>query len=342
MTKLIGNKQVMETLRRLVVAGRVPHSLLFSGPEGVGKKQFALELARSLVCAGPQDEAGCGKCSACKRAGVFDIPKFEKGDDSDFVFFSQHPDVGIVVPFKRILRIGGIRELEREANFLPYESQARVFVVDDADKMNDAASNALLKTLEEPPSTAYIILIASRADSLLPTILSRCQVIRFAPVEATEIERHLVGTEKFAADDAALAARVSGGSVGRALDFVPASFRTQRSLMLDVIKAAAIGDRRELLSASEDMTSATNKDEYEEKLGVLGGLIRDVWLLVNGAADTAVLNVEIVDELRRLSHEIDSRTLSAWLAEIETLNENFIVNVNKKIATDALVVGMAG
>ena len=122
MTKLIGNKQVMETLRRLVVAGRVPHSLLFSGPEGVGKKQFALELARSLVCAGPQDGAGCGKCSACKRAGVFDIPKFEKGDDSDFVFFSQHPDVGIVVPFKRILRIGGVRELEREANFRPYES----------------------------------------------------------------------------------------------------------------------------------------------------------------------------------------------------------------------------
>ena len=83
------------------------------------------------------------------------------------------------------------------------------------------------------------------------------------------------------------------------------------------------------------------RDRYEEKLGVLGGLIRDVWLLVNGAADTAVLNVEIVDELRRLSQEIDSRTLSAWLAEIETLNENFIVNVNKKIATDALVVGMA-
>ena len=167
-------------------------------------------------------------------------------------------------------------------------------------------------------------------------------MIRFAPVEASEIEHHLLGTEQFAPGDASLAARVSGGSVGRALDFVPASFRTQRSLMLEVIKAAATGDRRELLAASEDMTSATNKDEYEEKLGVLRGLIRDVWLLGNGAADSAILNVEIVDELRRLSQEIDSRTLSTWLGEIETLSENFIVNINKKIATDALVVGMAG
>src|ERR1044072_5256867 len=121
MTKLSGNKQVMETLRRLVVAGRLPNALLFAGPEGVGKKQFAIELARSLVCGDAQNGAGCGKCSACTRAGAFDIPNFAKGDESVYVFLSQHPDVGIVVPFNRILRIGGIRELEREANFLPYE-----------------------------------------------------------------------------------------------------------------------------------------------------------------------------------------------------------------------------
>ena len=339
MTKLIGNKQVLETLRRLVVAGRVPNALLFAGPEGVGKKQFALELARSLVCADSKEGAGCRTCAACTRAGVFDIPKFAKGEESEFVFFSQHPDVGMVVPYKRILRIGAIRQLEREANFLPYEAQSRVFIVEDADKMNDNASNALLKTLEEPPSTSFIILIASRADILLPTILSRCQVVRFAPVEASEIEKHLLATEKFSTDDAAVAARASGGSVGRALEFVPASFRTQRSLMLEVIKAAAIGDRRQLLATAEEMNGAANKDEYEETLEVLRGLIHDVWLLRNGGAD--ILNVEIIDDLRRLADQIDSPTLASWLTEIETLNENLIVNINKKIATDALFVAMA-
>lgn len=342
MTKLIGNKNVMERLRRLMVGGRLPNALLFAGPEGVGKKQFALELARSLVCSQQKDGAGCGKCSACNRVGVFDIPRFERGEDSDFVFFSRHPDVGMIVPYKRILRIGAVRELEREANFLPYESPVRVFLVDDADKMNDAASNALLKTLEEPPSTSFLILIASRGDTLLPTILSRCQVIRFAPVETAEIEKHLLETGQFAPDDAALAARVSGGSIGRALECVPASYRTQRSLMLEVIKAAAAGDRRELLAASEDMTDAKNKDEYEEKLEVLRGLTHDVWVLGNGADESAILNVEIVAELRKLSETIDSRTLSGWLTEIETMYENFIVNINRKIATDALVVGMAG
>ena len=342
MAELIGNKSIMATLRRLMTAGRVPNALLFAGPDGVGKKQFALELARSLMCASCNEGAACGGCSVCRRIGEFSIPKFDKGDNSDFVFFSQHPDVGIVVPYNRNLRVGAIRALELEANYRPYEAEVRVFIVEDADKMNDAASNALLKTLEEPPATSHIILIASRADTLLPTILSRCQVIRFAPVDTNDLEQHLLSTEQFSPDDAALAARVSGGSVGRALNIVPASYRTQRSLMLDVIKAAAVGNRRQLLSASEEMTDAKNKDEYEEKLEVLRALIHDVWLLANGAADSAVLNVEMIDELRRLSSEIDPRTLSRWLGEIETLNENFIVNLNKKIATDALVVGMAG
>ena len=170
-------------LLRLVANNRVPSALLFDGPEGVGKRQFALELARSLVCLTACGHEACGECTACSRVGTFSLPTSEKGDDYDRVFLSQHPDVGLVIPYKRNLRVGAIRELEREAYFRPYEAGTRVFIVDDADKMNDAASNALLKTLEEPPSTSHIILISSRADSLLATIRSRCQTIRFGPVE---------------------------------------------------------------------------------------------------------------------------------------------------------------
>ena len=341
MQRLIGNKPASETLRRLVAAGRVPNALLFAGPEGVGKKQFALELARSLMCSSCESGAACGECAVCKRVGEFSIPKFEKGEHSEFVFFSQHPDVGIVVPYNRNLRVGAIRALEVEANYLPYEAGVRVFVVDDADKMNDAASNALLKTLEEPPATSHIILIASRADSLLPTILSRCQVIRFAPVEAAELEKHLMSTEQFSSEDAALAARVSGGSVGRALDIVPASLRTHRSLMLEVLNAAVAGNKRELLASAEDMADAKNKDEYEEKLAVLRGLIHDTWLLKNGSPESGILNSEVADQLRRLSEETSSEALSKWLAEIETTYENFLVNINRKIATDALFLKMS-
>ena len=341
MSKLIGNKLASETLKRLVASGRVPNALLFSGPEGVGKRQYALELARCLVC--PRSAGGdpCGACSACKRVGEFEIPIFEKGDESKFVFFSQHPDVGMVVPFRRNLLIGAIRALEVESHFQPFEAKARVFIVEDADKMNDAASNALLKTLEEPPPTSHIILIASRADSLLPTIRSRCQIVRFGPVAFEDIERYLIDTAELAPDDAALTARVSGGSIGRALSIVPASFRTQRSAMLGVLKAAVTGNKRELLSASEEMADAKNKDEYDEKLVILQDLIHDTWLLRNGADAGAILNKDIANELSALGQTVEPSSLAGWLAEIDTMRQNFIVNLNRKVATDGLFVSMA-
>jgi DNA polymerase-3 subunit delta' len=341
MNNLVGNREVAETLRRFIAAGRVPNALLFTGPEGVGKKQFAIELARGLLCTRANGSDACGVCAVCKRAGEFSIPTFEKGEESDYVFFSQHPDVGMVVPFRRNLRIGAVRSLDREAHFRPYEAPARVFIVDDADKMNDAASNALLKTLEEPPSTSHIILIASRADTLLPTIRSRCQTIRFAPARFDEIEKHLIDVYEFSPEDAALAARVSGGSVGQAIQIVPASFRTQRSAMLGVVKAAILDDKRELLAASEEMADAKNKDEYEEKLGILQSLIHDLWLLVT-AADVEIRNSEIASELVQLSRQVSSPTLARWLDEIEAMSETFIVNINRKVATDSLFIGMAG
>ena len=104
---------------------------------------------------------------------------------------------GLLIPFNKNILVDAVRDLEREAYFRPFEAPARVFIIEDADKMNDAASNALLKTLEEPASTSYIFLISSRPDSMLQTIQSRCQVIRFACLEAREIEEYLLKTGKF-------------------------------------------------------------------------------------------------------------------------------------------------
>jgi DNA polymerase III subunit delta' len=341
MKHLIGNTAVRDVLTRLIRNGRVPNALLFAGPEGVGKKQFAIELARSFVCTNASERLACGECAACRRAGEFDIPRFERGEDAERVFFGQHPDVGLVVPYKRNVRIGSIRALEREANFLPFEASARVFVIDDADKMNDASSNALLKTLEEPPATSHIILMASRADSLLPTIRSRCQVIRFAPVPAPDIEAHLVKHGLFSAEEAALAAGASGGSIGRALEFVPASFLDQRSSMLDVVRSAINSDRLELLRLSEEMNDPRNKDEFEERLGVLDALIHDVWLLKNEADEAGLFNRDLRSDLSELAGRVERSVLPRWLTQIEELREGLAVNVNRKISTDALFVGMS-
>ena len=127
----------------------------------------------------------------------------------------------------------------------------------------------------------------------------------------------------------------------RALEIVPASFRTQRSAMLNVIKAAADDSKRGLLSASEEMTDARNKDEFDEKLEILQGLVHDLWLLVNAADRDLLLNVDIASDLTSLAGTLDSPMLSRWLDEIETMQENFVVNINRKVATDALFVEMA-
>src|SRR5207247_5888064 len=171
-------------------------------------------------------------------------------DSHKKVILSEHPDLGTVIPYNRNVLVDAIRELEREANFLPYESSARIFIVDDADKMNDPAANALLKTLEEPPETTYIFLVSSRPDKLLPTIRSRCQSLRFAPVEIEDIEHFLIEDRAFSHDEARLAARLSRGSVGRAIAMDIPGVKSLRERVVRVLKSSIeTGDRAALLKA---------------------------------------------------------------------------------------------
>lgn len=342
-SKLIGNDNAKRSLKRLLANGRVPNSLLFAGDEGVGKRQFALQVAKAFVCKEPTDDEACGVCAACRRADVFVFPKSDKGDDFEQVFFSEHPDVGTVIPFKRNLRVNAIRDLEREANFRPYEAQARFFIIDDAHKMNDAAANALLKTLEEPPATSYIFLITSRPDSLLPTIRSRCQMMRFAPVETDEIERFLIDDRAFTHDEARLAARLARGSVGRAVSVDVAKFKTNRERMMGVLRnAVETGDRAALLRISEELNDAKNKESFEENLDILESLIHDVWTLRLSGEDSRIVNTDLANDLSRIAENAVGLELASWLGGIETMRENFAVNINRKIAADALFVTMVG
>ena len=338
---LIGNAQVKQMLGRLLGSGRVSNSLLFAGDEGVGKRQFALELAKAFICKEPVDFQACRACPACRRADEFTLPTSDKGDDYERVFFSKHPDIGMVIPFKRNVRINAIRDLEREANFRPYEAQARFFIIDDAEKMNDAAANALLKTLEEPPPTTYIFLITSRPDSLLPTIRSRCQTIRFAPVGAPEIERFLIDVRAFTHDEARLAARLARGSIGRAVSINVGQFRDQRERMLGVVRSVIeTSDRAALLRVSEEMNDAKNKDRFEENIDILESLIHDVWTLAVSGDAARVANTDLAVDLTHLAANADRLDLPIWLAEIETMRQNFAVNINRKIAADSLFMTM--
>ena len=342
-SNLIGNPEVKDSLRRLLSGGRVPGSLLFTGAEGIGKKLFALELAKILNCRNLVNGEACDECPACKRISRSSFPPFtDDKDNRERIIWSEHADVAMVRPFKNIIRVNPIRELEREANFRPFEGRARVFIVEDANYMNDQAANALLKILEEPPQTSHLILTTSNPSALLPTIRSRCQMIRFAPIPAAQVEQFLIQNESMSAPDAKLLARTSQGSLGRALSIDVDDYRERRSSMLAILDSLTVNpDRVQLLRSSEELAAAKDRDDYEQMLDVLESLIRDAWALALGHGEETVVNYDLLKELKKIAGALSSEQAAAWLSQIEELRGALEVNLNRRIATDALVMTMA-
>jgi DNA polymerase-3 subunit delta' len=342
---LIGNERVKEILRRMIEARRVPGALLFAGEEGVGKKLFALELAKALNCRQPAGKEACDACPSCTRIMEFALPASDDKDAHRKIVWSTHPDVGLARPYNRALLVDAMRDLEREANFRPYEGNARIFLIEDAEKLNDASSNAVLKTLEEPPATSHLILLTSRPAALLPTIRSRCQAIRFSPLAPAEIETYLLRRDKgkkLSAEDARLLAHAARGSIGRALTSDLDSYRQRREAMLDVLGALALtGDRARLLRASEEMTDAKRKEEYEPRLEMLETLIHDAWTLILDASGKQLINQDLAAQLKKIAAQLSSRRAARLLSQIETHRRGLEVNINRKVATDALFLAMA-
>ena len=210
----------VETIRRALRTGRVHHAYLFDGPDGVGKELGAFALAQALVCAAPtKTNEACGTCSACVRA-VPD-PKTTTPKHPDVVVLERGLYEPIAIcrrtPENQELSIDQIRTLVlSHASYAPHEGRARVFVLRRAEELSISAANALLKTLEEPIQKMHFVILTSQPDSLLPTILSRVQRVRFAPLPDALVEE-LLAARGVAADVTTRVASLAGGSMETAL-----------------------------------------------------------------------------------------------------------------------------
>jgi DNA polymerase-3 subunit delta' len=342
-SRLIGNDEAKETLRRLLASGRLPGSLLFTGEYGIGKKLFALEIAKGLNCRNRQGVEACDECSACKRIDRSKFPPFnDDEEDKKRLIWSEHADVAMARAYKQIIRVGPIRELEREANFRPFEGAARIFIIEDAEYMNDQAANALLKTLEEPEPTTHLILTTTNPTALPATIRSRCQIIQFAPIRAAQIEEFLLRDKEVSAKDAELLARTARGSLGRACGANVESYRERRAAMLKILSALTVsGNRVDLIKSAEELAAAKDRDEYEQLLDVLEALIRDAWALSLGRPKESTVNIDLASELQRIAGDLRSAQAASWLRKIEELRGALEVNLNRKVASDALVMAMS-
>ena len=200
--RLAGHEAHKRVLTAAALSGRVAHAYLFSGPEGVGKRLCALAFARLLNCTAPEDEEQGRACPSCR--------KIER---------NTHPDVFVLEPEgSKEIKVGQIREqVEERLQRTPVEGRYKVAVVDDAHRMNAAAQNAFLKTLEEPPPRTVMVLVTEEPGALLPTVRSRCQHLVFSPLPLDEVSRELEARGVLAGQEALEAAAIAGGSLGRAL-----------------------------------------------------------------------------------------------------------------------------
>ena len=349
----IGNGGVMTSLRRMVAEDRLPQTLLFAGPRGVGKATLARLVAAALNCVERNGDV-CGKCGHCLRmlqadlstetfqemfAERLKLPAAKRVENP--LIISTHPDF-LIFPPDGPLRMIGIeqaRRLRAAAQFTPSEGRRRVFLIDHADRANDEAANSLLKTLEEPAAQLVVILTAENPYELLPTIRSRSIPFYFAPLSPEEMRQFLETRPDVHAEDRGRLARWAQGSPGQTLMLDVEEYTARRSSMLTLLKTslgqASFG---ELLAHTEGL--ARKRQESMELLTAsLYSLLHDLLHLHLGSRE-ALINADIEKELQALSARISFRWVERaanWATELDRLERR---NIQKQLAVEALAIGL--
>jgi DNA polymerase-3 subunit delta' len=345
---VLGHDRIQRILAKALAEGRFPPALLLSGPEGVGKRTLALAAAAALLCE-RGGGAACGACSTCTRIARSQqtLPALRKAaderpDEPERRNFLLHPDLVLVEPRRTAtrldIRIEQVRDVVRQLEGRPFEARARAFVLNDAHAMTEQAQNALLKGLEEPPATSHVVLVTAAPQALLPTIRSRCQVLRPGPLPARVVEAYLRDRAGLPADEARLRASLAGGSLGAALAFESEAYRALREELLTLLEGrgedGALGRMAgaERLGETEDLALATT---------ALRSLLRDLAALRAGAAEARLLNADVADRLAVLARgRLGERAIALAEAVRET-REALRGSAHKLLTLDVLLEALA-
>ena len=324
---LAGHRVLLDLVARAAARGSLPPSLIFAGPDGVGKRLAALSLAQLFNCTSVSGEAdgelapdACGNCSACRR-----------------IARGVHADVLVIEPGDTgSIKVDQVRAAIERTAYRPFEGRRRVVIVDDADAMEAPPQNALLKTLEEPPAASTFVLVTSRPDLLLPTVRSRCQRIRFGPISPAEMASVLMRDHGFEAREAHAAATAAEGSIGRALEGDSEAYvgaRDAAEAMLKMAAQAATPAQR-LAAARALGGDKVDRDELGRRLRLVASMLRDIGVLVSHADERSLANGDLKPVLARLLPAFDAdRALDAFAA-VDRALQALDRNASPKIVAD--------
>jgi DNA polymerase-3 subunit delta' len=348
---IIDQEQPLRILFSLLRSQNIPHALLFTGIEGVGKKTAAkafamacnciaqkpdpvnerLDVSASRISSDPRGSTRyryatnpCGRCKSCK--------KIESGN---------HPDIILIEPSGAFIKIDQIRELCHALSLKPYEARLRVAIICDAHTMNPSAGNALLKVLEEPPDQTMLILIAPHSSDLLPTVASRCQLVRFNPISRKKLIEMLVETQELDPDGAAIIASMANGSFSKALSMVThgsrdgwINWRYWFISEIDSLSSRSIALRLEFASRL-----AKNKDLLPDLLEVVNSYFRDI--VVWKYCPEKIINKDLTDRIQYASQKMSVASLLSKIKDIRAARRDIRSNANTRLTLEVLMMKLS-
>ncbi|GAF70907.1 unnamed protein product [marine sediment metagenome] len=307
---ILGNDRVKKILRKALQKNKVPNSMLFCGPEGVGKKNMALVLAKAMNCKRKKDDA-CEACSSCTaiNAGNF-------------------PDVIKISPEKDVIKIDQMRILRKLAYLKPMMGRKRIFIVVEAEKMREEAANSLLKILEEPPLFSYILLVTHNPFIIIPTIKSRCQILDFSPVSREDIGKILV-EKGYEEEKVRIISLLVRGNLKQALDLEWEEIQAKRDqawdLFLSLLKKENIA---RFLRNYAFSYRVPVKEDWEQILEILSSFCRDIILIKEKSDVCLLMNPDYEEEIRKTGALLSFEELMDCLTKIDYTIEGLHKNLN--------------
>jgi DNA polymerase-3 subunit delta' len=330
---IAGHRRLLTLLSRAAARDTLPPSTLFAGPAGIGKRRTASAIAEALNClqpvrSGDFDLDACGACASCRR-----------------IARAVHPDVIVLEPEEGgSIKTDVVRDVIDRANYRPFEGRRRVVIVDQADALVVEAQNALLKTLEEPPSASVFILVSSMPDVLLATVRSRCRPLRFTELSPAEVAGILVRDHEYTEDEAHAAAADAGGSIVQALAAREVDLTDARAAAQRVLHhaARAVDPARRLEAAKalavKGASPAAEREQLAVSLRSLASMLRDLSLLATRADGVALANADLAADLGRLAPAFDGRRSARAFTAVDAALAALERNVNPKVVADWVVL----
>lgn len=321
---IIGHQMVIKLLKRALVNQRVNHAYIFIGPDGVGKQFTALQFAKALNCLEEIDDS-CGHCRSCR--------KFTSGN---------HPDFQIIAPEEssQTISIEQIRGLQKDVIYKPYESTWKIYLIPEAEKITPEGANSLLKTLEEPPEYAVIILITSQKDGLLPTLLSRSQLIQF-PRLTTEQVCSFLGKKGLEATDSRDITEISllaEGSIGQAIKLLEDDqIWADRQLVLDFLAKLNEKTNLEIYEIIDKLDLGKNFSQWDKLFLIIQTFYRDLLILKNTEDHDLIINHSYRPRLEQLKNEYSLLELVNVINLIDRTKNMIKSNIDRELALEVML-----